>query len=372
MDHIYQTKDYKEYLIKDDIEKLHKTVVTDDMPTSFDDIARIMGFNIVEVRQRTLDICKIYEDYGDEKPSNAEGVFQVFSEEALELNCLKYLRRKGLQFRKIKNKERPFVKPPSMRIEEPTNNLKVLKECIITLRFYEPFKYTTNIKNQPRFNQEYKVLGSNFLTELRDKFYCQCNFGPFFDISDNPNEEVPLESKQTNPGFFFIHDTFFNDTRNPKNPDYSEVIMNWAKKLKYVRDFKTASMEETKFEDLRIRIGYPCVYQHHGSCEHLFCITSVDLIDSSESLIRSDYPKINALSKRRSVLCEVCNQIDAVIIVTNCALHVKDPLRMCENCFFSFHYIDRETKTCEFKAYRIYSMNPDSLKSTEIGQSSST
>ena len=28
-------------------------------------------------------------------------------------------------------------------------------------------------------------------------------------------------------------------------------------------------MEETKFEDLKIKLGYPYVYTHQGNCEHL-------------------------------------------------------------------------------------------------------
>lgn len=372
MDHIYPTKDYKEYVIKEEVEKLRQIVKTGDMPKSFDEIALVLEITEEQLKQKTLDLCKIYEDYGDEKPSNAEGTFEVFSEEALELNCLKYLRKNVPQFKTIRNKERPYVKSTLQNAEEPKNDIEMFKECVITLRFYEPFKYTPSIKNQPRFHQEYQVLGSNFLSELKDKFYCQCNFGPFFDISDNPNEEKVHDPTLPNPAFFYIHDTFYNDTRNPDNPDYSDVIIKWAKKLKYARDFKNVSMEQTKFEDLKVRIGYPCVYQHHGACEHIFCITSVDLIDNSDSLLRSDYPKITALSKRRPILCEVCNQVDAAFLVTNCALHVKDPLRLCDTCFFSFHYIDREIKTCEFKAYRLYSINPDSLKSLEHGQSSST
>ena len=29
-------------------------------------------------------------------------------------------------------------------------------------------------------------------------------------------------------------------------------------------------MEETRFEDLTIKLGYPYVYAHQGNCEHIF------------------------------------------------------------------------------------------------------
>lgn len=356
MDHIYPTKCYKEYEIKEEIAKVRAKVTSHEMPSSFNDIARVLKISEENLRKQSMDICKIYEDYGNEKPSDVEEPFSGLSEDALELNIVKLL-RSGLKFKEGRrgNKNEPYMNKQDV---ERINNIEPYQESLITVRFYETFKYIPSMKNHPRFHQEYQVLGSNFLTELRNKFYCHCNYGPFFDISDNPTELPSQNINQPNPGFFYIHDTFYNDFRNPENSDYSEIITKWLSKLSYVREFKKASMAETKFEDLRVRIGYPCVYQHHAACEHLFCITSIDLIDGSDSLVRSDYPKLSFFTNRRPTLCDICTHTDATYLVTNCALHVKDPLRVCENCFFSFHYIDRQTKTCEFKAYRIISVNP--------------
>lgn len=204
------------------------------------------------------------------------------------------------------------------------------------------------------------MLGSNFLTDLRDIFYCHSNFGPFDDISEDPHKEGVYERDKPDPGFFFVHDVFYNDTRNPQNPDYSETVLNWYQRYDYVREFKTGIMQETKFEDLEIRVGYPNVYQHQGNCEHIFCVTSVDLLDHSNSLVRSDYPILSSTSKKRSILCDICGQTDVSYLVTNCAIHVKDPMKVCYSCFFGFHYAsDGITKVCGFNAYRLYSMRPE-------------
>lgn len=276
---------------------------------------------------------------------------------------MKVLREGNLEFREPRVKDYSKFKDRIDEVKAGLCDLEPFTESIITVRFYEPFKYRASLKNQPRFHLEYQVLGSNFLSELRDKFYCHCNFGPFFDISDDPHKIIEEESKvKTNPGFFFIHDTFFNDTRNTDNPDYSSVLLNWLQRLDYVRDFKTGVMQNMKFEDLQVRLGYPCVYIHHGACEHIFCITSIDLLDTSNSLKRSEYPLLSSSSRKRSMLCDICGQTDASYLVTNCALHVKDPMKVCINCFFSFHYTkDGITKICNFKAYRIYSIRPLSL-----------
>lgn len=361
MDHIYPTKDYKVYKIKTEVEKLSNNILSSEMPANFDAISRISEISTERLRMMSLDMCQLYEDYGNDEPSNEVSPFTSFPREALELHCVEALRECNFAFKEPRiNDAKRYQDRSDEKQPSPMSDLEQFKDSVITLRFYEPFKYIPQMKNQPRFHQEYQVLGSNLLTELRDRFYCHCNQGPFFDISDAPHNIPESDTAAPNPGFFFIHDTFFNDTRNPNNPDYSEVILNWYKRFSYVRTFKTNIMETTKFEDLEIRIGYPCVYQHHGACEHIFCITSVDLLDGSDSLVRSEYPRLSGASRKRSTLCDICGQIDGLYVVTNCALHVKDPVTLCENCFFSFHYeSDGVTKTCSFSAYRLFPVRPE-------------
>lgn len=362
MDHIYPTKDYKVYKIKEEVEKLKTSIRESKMPKDFADIATKEGITSEKLKVATLELCGLYEDFGPDNPSNVEPPFETFPEEALQLNTVKALREGNLIFVEPRAKE--TIKPPEKANEIGLlpPDLKPYENAVITVRFYEPYKYTPSMKNHPRFHQEYLVLDSHFLTDLRDKFYCHCNQGPFFDISDDPLSATDLESNAANPGFFFIHDTFYNDTRNPSNSDYSLTIRNWYKRVDYIREFKTASMENTKFEDLSIRVGYPCVYQHHGACEHIFCITSVDLIDPTQSLHKSDYPFLNASNRKRSTRCDVCALVDAAYLVTNCAIHVKDPMRVCSDCFFGLHYErDGITKTCSFNAYRLFSVRPEKI-----------
>lgn len=363
MDHIYPTKDYKVYKIKDEVDKLSQNVLSSEIPLGFDDIPSVAGVSAERFKQISLDICSVYEDYGDVEPSHDAFPFSAFPKDALELNYVRTLKEGGLTFKEPRVKDNNMRDKSEEKTDESSNadaDMEIFKDSVITVRFYEPFQYVPSMKNQPRFHQEYEVLGSNFLTDLRDKFYCQCNFGPFFDISVDPQKPPVHDPDAPDPGFFFIHDTFYNDTRNTLNHDYSEVILQWFKRFHYVHEYQTGVMQDTKFEDLRIRIGYPCVYQHYGACEHIFCITSVDLLDNSNSLVRSDYPKLSNTSRKRSTLCDLCAQADASFLVTNCALHVKDPMRVCDSCFFSFHYAsDGATKTCDFSAYRIFSVRPE-------------
>lgn len=364
MDHVYPTKDYKEYVIKDSMEELRNVVINSELPNSFEMIAQTLNITEEELKQKSIDICSLYEDYGKDNPtSSSKDKFSDFPEEALELNCIKFLRTDNVHFKEARFKESHLVEKRK-EVDNQDSDIEIYGDSLLTIRVYEPFKYTPCIKNHPRFHLQYSVLGSNLLTELRDIFYCNCNFGPYYEISNCPTVKILHDENGPNPGFFFVHDTFYRDTRNSKNPDYSDCIIKWMSRFQYTRKFKTAEMQTTRFEDLKIRIGYPCVYQHCGACEHLFCITSVDLIDSSDKLNRSEYPKLTLASHKRPIPCDICNQTESEFVVTNCPLHVKDPTRLCERCFYSFHYLDKATKTCDFNAYKLQSVNPTPFENT--------
>lgn len=75
---------------------------------------------------------------------------------------------------------------------------------------------------------------------------------------------------------FFFEDTFYSDKRDFMSKDYGEVIDRWAKEHPQMNlgPFEHRSMEDSTVADLEIRLGYPYVFMHLGSCEHL--ITFVD------------------------------------------------------------------------------------------------
>lgn len=235
--------------------------------------------------------------------------------------------------------------------EEDQINLTVNAETILAIRFCEPFTYrpNANCDMKPKLSQGFFVLGSQFLSELRDKLHCECKFGPLYDVSDNPDEPEPSK-KPFDHGFFFIGDTFYNDTRQP-TIDYSEFIRNWAEKHDNIAELKTDSMEDVKFQDLTVRLGYPYLYQHYGNCEHLFTISDIRLISATDLLIREHYPLLKIVSSVKSVFCMICGVNEANTVVKDSPAHINDPSYLCKNCFKSYHYIDGK-KVGSFKAYR--------------------
>lgn len=239
-------------------------------------------------------------------------------------------------------------------------------DILITVRVYEPFAYKRGegTQRKPRLSQEFYVLGRQKLTKLRDRIYCHCQFGPFKDISNDFEsiQQTDLDhaqestSKESDPGFFFITDTFYNDLR-VSNTDYSVEIREWMGRQSDFGPVQVKSMEETKFEDLNVRVGFPQLFRHYVNCEHIISFTDIRLLAPDDPLKSSDYPILRCISSSKMTLCGICGIIEATFIVKKSNIHIQDPSFLCRNCFISFHYIDGE-KVDNFQAFRYYGNRP--------------
>lgn len=57
MDHIYPTKDYTVYKIKDEFEKLKASVTASKMPSDFKEIAKSAGISLEKLKEISLEVC---------------------------------------------------------------------------------------------------------------------------------------------------------------------------------------------------------------------------------------------------------------------------------------------------------------------------
>ena len=112
------------------------------------------------------------------------------------------------------------------------------QELLVVVRLYRPIKkdhhgFQTNLSNL-KYLQELYILGSNYLSELRDLIKCPTDLMTGCDVSDDP-PWVKKEDKKTNKfalkvipatkprqtlkekyrsGFFYIEGCFYNDMRS--------------------------------------------------------------------------------------------------------------------------------------------------------------
>lgn len=359
------------FKIKDHMKLFSESVPIDGVPTfpeSENDIQNLMNLdrteffsvmNSVDLEQisctkdvpvETFDLTKSFLS----RQLGGSGASIKIPKEALELNVIQRRVDKSqnshsrIDERTARHSRNKCLNPVNAGDDEP-KDLKPFEDTIISLHFYYPYKYEPDKTNfQIKFCQEYLVLGSQKLSVLRDKIYCSAQDGPFCEISENPTaERAPVED---NSAFFFITDTFYNDFSRPAAKDYSSTIIEWAKTIDDIDDLKVATMDEVKFEDLTVRLGYPQLYQHYGNCEHIFVFSDVRLLQPSDVLQRSKYPFLKTIANVRCRICFICGVNRVKYLVRGCNKQITDPTFYCQMCLSSYLYVDGK-KRCDFEVF---------------------
>ncbi|ETN61663.1 snRNA-activating protein complex subunit 3 [Anopheles darlingi] len=373
MEKIYKPKTEKVIAVWEALAEYQAVLKPDGLSRVIDsnaDIMEALGFPVnnngrFDMLMQSIDVGQLHSDKDVQvapfHPSAIkycpDPLAAPIPEKAMKFKCVqnavemhKGKMKRNVEARLRYNKHRYTRK----EVSAASHDLTPYQEMLLVLRFYEPFKYKMGLRvGHPKFSHEVYVLSSQFLTELKDCSFCTSDAGPFYEMSENRsawsfprvvNEETPK------PGFFFIHDTFYNDLRHDSHHDYSEVILKWAERQNKIGELRKARMEETRFGDLRFRIGYPQLYQHQGNCEHLFVVSDCRLLMPSDVLQRSQYPLLNSYSIHRQMQCNICSLSEVQFVVRNSNRQIFDPVYLCLTCLESYHYKDGE-KIGEFELY---------------------
>lgn len=233
-------------------------------------------------------------------------------------------------------------------------------EVILTVQIYRPekqqvFHQLAKASRTPTFTveQQFQVLGSQFLTEVRDLIVCQSDATVAGEFSEDPAAPLNLKCEEFyKSGFFYINGTFYNDMRDRMNKDYSKKILEWSAEACDVGPFSVAKMEDTRFLDLEIQLGLPYLYMHQGHCEHMLVFSEMRLISSKDSQNLLDYPLIQVVQAKKPVNCMVCLLYTARWITVEDARVPELPYFFCDKCFKAFNYDITGNKIADFKAYK--------------------
>lgn len=245
--------------------------------------------------------------------------------------------------------------------DDPKDIIK-MPEVILNIVFYRPYHMYDPGQSRksrhysPKVEQRFIVLGSQTLTEVRDKFLCSADLVIPGEFSENPNMsqgDIPATKDLYKSGFFYIGDTFYNDMRDPTCRDYSKVIIDWAASdpAREIGPFQSKCMESTTFADLEIRLGYPYVYQHQGKCEHLMVFTDLRLVSKSDCLDRSLYPLYVGVTQSVQNMCMVCKALPSKWVTQHNDRLPYDTFFFCKTCFQNFNYTKDGEKIGDFVAY---------------------
>lgn len=368
--------EYKQNLCPSSIERL---------PESYDEVQQLLNLGAADDENRLEDSISInnltqvddvrISDFHLTDMHRFKRCQKIeIPKKAMRLRCIEYRMEAYKYTETARTQPKKYNKWKHLRLDYDNTlgecDLRPYEDVILFVRVYQPFVYQRGEPNtrKPRLSQEFAVLGSQLLSDLRDKIYCQCKFGPFYDVSERYTDIISLDTEDqqqqqnvlSDPGFFFITDTFYNDTRHT-DTDYTTEIREWMDRQSDIGDVHVKSMEETYFHDLNIRLAYPQVYKHYGNCEHLFTFNDIRLLAADDSLKRIDYPMLHIVANSKMKMCLVCGFEEACFVVKNSVDHILEPAFLCKQCLISYHYVDGK-KIGTFEAYRYYGNRPVTQK----------
>lgn len=203
--------------------------------------------------------------------------------------------------------------------------------------------------------QEFLVLGGQTLTEMRDKIYCL-------------TDQMMQKAGQHDPsGYFLVEDVFCNDLRDTSAIDYSEPIIDWLRNKKAdafrkweciisgdlqqkqkavlgesttpcLPQFRRCDMQNTRFCDLRFRLGAGYLYCHQGDCKHTIIFRDMRLIHPDDLQNRVAYPIVSFQIKFRTQKCMVCKVYRAVKVTVDDKWAPDNPCYFCNDCYYLLHH----------------------------------
>ncbi|EFX71149.1 hypothetical protein DAPPUDRAFT_327489 [Daphnia pulex] len=221
---------------------------------------------------------------------------------------------------------------------DPSPVFKLLDNHVVIARVFRPFESNLGSNIVPHM-QDFMLLGSQNLVDFRDQIICLNDEVMVTDDSNPRNLSTGRPIKDLlNASMFFIGNTFYSDFRDYTNIDYGDLIEKWAKDNpeKNLGPFEKKKMEYTTIADLEIRLGYPYVFVHLGSCEHLITFVDARLMVPDDLQNVDEYPLAVETDTNLLMYCGVCDVHDTSYYVDDEQLPSK-PMNLCEQCLKTFY-----------------------------------
>lgn len=231
--------------------------------------------------------------------------------------------------------------------------------------------------------EEWLVLGSEPLTEVKDALYClNEQNAKAVEMQENAvrNQHperlnLPKLELVKPSAYFYFEGTFYIDRRDANAQDLSQPLRSYlaaqgiaapphpapshhGQQRAMTTSFSVASMEHTRIEDLYLRIGssVPGLYCHLGGCEHLVVVDDVRLYDAqvdppmlSQYPYRIRVPSGTLLTRRQ---CEACGYRAARKVTYDDRNAPYTPFFWCDECFRMMHYdADGHVLYTDFKVF---------------------
>ena len=242
---------------------------------------------------------------------------------------------------------------------EPSNSKNI--NLVYEFSIYHP---TKNVKTQ-----QISILGDGKLKQLKEKIYCVL-------------DEILTES---NRSFFFIEKVFYDDIQKQTSEKYieplsfhiSQIRLNKMTYKDYQQDisynkenentkdleskfnydknlycdinsimmnksnsYESFNMNEICIENIPFRIGYPYIFRHIESCDHVIMLNDIRVMDKYDNFKEKDNKAIvNYQKKLKRRKCDACQFYYSKFISINDIVvgNVNNALFLCDYCLNKLH-----------------------------------
>ncbi len=242
---------------------------------------------------------------------------------------------------------------------KPSNSKNI--NLVYEFSIYHP---TKNVKTQ-----QISILGDVKLKQLKEKIYCVL-------------DEILTE---TNRSFFFIEKVFYDDIQKQTSEKYieplsfhiSQIRLNKMTYKDYQQDisynkenentkdleskfnydknlycdinsiminksnsYESFNMNEICIENIPFRIGYPYIYRHIESCDHVIMLNDIRVMDKYDNFKEKDNKAIvNYQKKLKRRKCDACQFYYSKFISINDIVvgNVNNALFLCDYCLNKLH-----------------------------------
>ena len=255
-----------------------------------------------------------------------------------------------------------YLKPNSLINNSHQNNL------IYEFSIYHPLK---NVKTQ-----QISILGDGVLKQLKQKIYCV--------IDEIQNEE-------DTPSFFFLEKVFYDDYnckyyerlsnkisthhinkltlkeyKNDLNYDINTNNNNKSIENKFTKyepclycdkkalefnkshSYESLDMNNVKIEDIPLRIGYPYIFRHIESCDHVIILNDIRVMDKYDIFSEKDEKAVVTYQKKlKRKKCDACQLYYAKFISINDTVkgNYNNALFLCQYCLKKLHETELNDNT---------------------------
>ncbi|KAI8080011.1 snRNA-activating protein of 50kDa MW C terminal-domain-containing protein [Halteromyces radiatus] len=254
--------------------------------------------------------------------------------------------------KKKKKKEKSKKKKIATESMEENHPLTIGQELIFTISIYQA--------NKPsKLLQEFQLLGSQNLTDLRDALYCRMDFTAHGDRQGRQPEGQIINTirQKLSASFFYIGNTFYVDERNKMtddddDDDPSQSIRQWiVERSTTTNPPEKKAMNCLSFSQLSLELNHPYLFYHQQNCQHIVMIRDIRLLGARDELNRSRYPVTTYSWRYTRYKCTMCAVYPAVYVTTNDYLSGFSPCYFCDRCYGPFHFDSNGNPVSKFDVH---------------------